>query len=425
MSAVEKLKIINEVVECENYIGGKFQGSLGEKVEVVSPYTGQIIGTVPFSTASEVDQAIMEGTKAFQSWKKLTYKERARFLFNFRDLLQTRIDHVSETVALESGKTIAEAKAGIMKGLEVVEYALSLQNKVHTDGFLEVSKGVSCKQIRTPMGVCVGITPFNFPAMVPMWLFPISLACGNTFIWKPSEKVPLTAQAIAQIMSEAGFPNGVFQTINGGKDTVDKLIESNETKVISFVGSSPVAKAVFTASSTHGKRSLALGGAKNHIILCEDADPEVTTQGIVDSFTGCAGQRCMAASLLLTVGKVDALIDGIVQRARSVELGSDMGAIIDERSLKRMRGIIERAKEQGASILVDGTKATAPEGCEKGFWIGPTIIDGASEQMECVQEEIFGPVLTICRVNSLDEALERENRHAFGDAKINHRLQFS
>lgn len=416
MSAIPKsVSVVKEVV-CQNFVNGKFCASKGKFLDVLSPYSGAVIGSVPLSSEAEVDEAIKFSSEAFKAWSRKTFKERSQYLFKYREILLNRIDEVADVAAAESGKTFAEAKAEVNKGIEVVEYALSLQNKVHNVGVLEVSSGVECKEVRMPMGVTVGITPFNFPAMVPMWLYPISLACGNTFIWKPSEKVPLTAQILSEIMNDAGFPAGVFQTINGAKEVVDRLVSSSETKVISFVGSSKVAKDVYIKSSTEGKRSLCLGGAKNHIILCEDAEPEITIQGIVDSFTGCAGQRCMAASVLLAVGNVEDLISKITNRAKDVELGSSMGAIIDEASLNRIKNIIETAKKEGAKIILDGTKAQAPKGMEGGFWIGPTIIDGATEDMECVKTEIFGPVLTICRVKTLEEAIQRENRHSYGNA---------
>lgn len=405
--------------KCNNYIDGKFtQGSAGS-FAVTSPWSGLVIANCSGSNASDVNSAVSSAKKAFSEWSLKTYKDRAQYLFRFRELVLKHLDELSAVVSLESGKTEGEAKAGVLKGVEVVEFALSLQNKVHTGGSLEVSKGVHCEQIRVPMGVCLGITPFNFPAMVPMWLFPISIACGNTFIWKPSEKVPMTAQVIAKLMHEAGFPAGVFQVVNGDAGTVDLLIESEDVKVVSFVGSSQVAKLVYDKSTSLGKRSLCLGGAKNFIVLCDDAEPESTASSIVDSFTGCAGQRCMAASLLLVVGKdpaLDNILKNVVEKASSMTLGQSMGAIISSESLERIHKIIEKSKTQGAKITLDG-RGTKVEGkYAKGYWLGPTIIDHASNDMICFQDEIFGPVLTICRVDTLEQALELERKHRYGNA---------
>ena len=415
MTAIFKLPT-SDILSCKNFVGNEFKVSEGEIIDVVSPYTGKVIGYVPQSTPEEIENAVKISRWASVEWGRATYKDRASYLFKFRNLLLENIEDLSMTAASESGKTLAEARAEIMKGIEVVEYALSLQNKVQSVGALEVSNGVSCKSSRVPIGVTVGITPFNFPAMVPMWLFPISLACGNTFIWKPSEKVPLTAHKISQLMQHCGFPSGVFQTLHGAREVVENLVNSDLTNGIAFVGSSPVAKQIYSLASEKGKRSLCLGGAKNHIILVNDADEEITVQGIVDSFTGCAGQRCMAASVLLAVGDTQNLIDLITEKAASVEFLQKMGAIIDQSSHERICSMIEKAESDGAKILLDGRKMSPPEGYEGGYWIGPTIVDQAKENMDCVQKEIFGPVLTICRVADLNEAIERENRHPYGNA---------
>ena len=310
---------------------------------------------------------------------------------------------------------VAEARAGILKGLEVTEFALSLQNS-DAGGAMDVSRGVSCEYRREPLGVVAGIAPFNFPAMVPMWMYPIAVTLGNCFILKPSEKVPLTSQCMAALMHEAGFPAGVFQLVNGGKEAVEALIDHPSVKAVGFVGSTPIAKSLYARASAHGKRALCLGGAKNHLLVVPDADEKITVRGVVDSFTGCAGQRCMAASLLLAVGNVDHLINKIATTAASMELGTHMGAIIDRASLERIRGAIATAEKQGAKILVDGRKATPPKGHEGGNWIGPTILDHATAEMECATKEIFGPLITIVRVKNISEALAVEAKNAFGNA---------
>ena len=302
-----------------------------------------------------------------------------------------------------------------MKGLEVTEYALSIQN-LDQGGLLEVSRGVTCSVRREPLGVVLGITPFNFPAMVPFWMYPIALAAGNAFILKPSEKVALTTQKIGELISQAGFPGGVFSVVNGGSKAVERLIDHPGVKAVAFVGSTPAAKLVYARASAHNKRALCLGGAKNHLIIVPDADERVTVPGVVNSFTGCCGQRCMAASLLIAVGDSEKLIQKITSEAKRLALGSSMGALIDRDALARVVAIISRAEAQGARLLIDGRHATPPKDFSAGNWIGPTIIDYARPEWECAQAEIFGPVLTIVRVNTLSEALDLERSSPYGNA---------
>jgi malonate-semialdehyde dehydrogenase (acetylating)/methylmalonate-semialdehyde dehydrogenase len=281
---------------------------------------------------------------------------------------------------------------------------------------MDVSRGVSCEYRREPLGVVAGIVPFNFPAMVPMWMYPIAVTLGNCFILKPSEKVPLTSQWMAELMHLAGFPPGVFQLVNGSRDAVEALIDHKDVQAVGFVGSTPVAKALYGRATALGKRALCLGGAKNFLLVTPDADEKITVRGVVDSFTGCAGQRCMAASLMVVVGQADHLVQKIADNARSLELGAQMGAIIDKSALERITKAIETAERQGAKILVDGRKAKAPKGFENGNWIGPTILDQVTPAMECANVEIFGPVLAILRVKNLSEALEIESKNPFGNA---------
>lgn len=402
-------------IEVKNYCGNKYIGASGSHIDVESPYNGQKIGQLNASTADDVHRVVEVALKAQLEWKLIPIKERCNLLLNFRNLVLQNIDHLANYAAIESGKTFGEGKAGILKGIEVTDFAISLQNS-DLGGALEVSRGVTCQYRREPLGVVAGIAPFNFPGMVPMWMYPIAIALGNAFILKPSEKVPLTSHFTADLFDRAGLPSGVFNIVHGTVETVNALIENPTVKAVAFVGSTPVAKAIYKNSAAQGKRCLALGGAKNHLILVPDADPNIAVQGIVDSFTGCAGQRCMAASLMVAVGDVESLLEKIVAAAEKVELGTNMGAIIDKKSYERILGILDRAEKEGAKFLLDGRKSTPPRGFEGGYWLGATIIEAQSPDMECAATEIFGPVMTIVRTKSLKEAIVLENKNPFGNA---------
>ncbi len=415
MKQQKLVDVPESVITCRNLIGGQWHAPGGPYQEVRSPYTGAVIGRVPLSDATEVTRAVEAASRASSEWRRVPIKERTQTLFRYRELVLANLDRLAHRAAAEAGKTVAEARAGVLKGVEVIEFALSLQN-LDDGGALEVSRGVSCEARREPLGVVAGITPFNFPAMVPMWLYPIAVTLGNSFVLKPSEKVPLTPQILGELMLEAGFPAGVFSIVNGGRETVEAMVDHPEVSALGFVGSTPAARAVFGRASTAGKRALALGGAKNHLIVVPDADPAVTVPGVVDSFTGCAGQRCMAASLMVAVGDVDHLIEGIVERAGSIRLGHDMGALIDRAAVDRIRAAIEQAGSDGAEVRVDGRSAPLPGGYEEGNWVAPTVIDRAEPNWECATRELFGPVLTIVRVKSLDEALALSDRNPYGNA---------
>jgi malonate-semialdehyde dehydrogenase (acetylating)/methylmalonate-semialdehyde dehydrogenase len=342
-------------------------------------------------------------------------KERAKVLFNFRNILLRDIDMIAHVKSSESGKTFDEGKAGLMKGIEVLEYALSLQN-ADLGGKVEVSRGVMCEYRREALGVVANITPFNFPAMVPMWTIPISLALGNAYVWKPSDKTPLTALKIADALKEAGLPDGLLTVLHGGEATVNGIIDHPLVKAIGFVGSTKIAKLVYTRATALGKRALCLGGAKNHIILLPDANPELSGVGISDSFTGCAGQRCMAASVLLAVGDVSPHIQKIVERSASLQLGKDMGAIITKAQVEFLHGAIARAEAAGARILVDGRKAKAPAGFEGGNWLAPTVLDQVQPGSEAAKIELFGPIISIVHVKDLTEALAIQASSEYGNA---------
>lgn len=410
------VKVPSNETTCRNFIGGHWAEPAGGSVaKVVSPYVNRSIGQVLMSTPDDIEKAVAAAKEAFPHWRAMPIKERCQILFRFRQNVLNKIDEISHIAAAECGKTFAEAKAGVMKGLEVVEFALSLQN-MDAGSVQEVSRGVTCQYKREPLGVVVGITPFNFPAMVPMWMYPIAIAVGNCFILKPSEKVPLTSQIMANIFKESGLPDGVFSIVNGNKETVNALIDHADVKAVAFVGSTPVAKAVYQRASQHGKRALALGGAKNHIILAPDADEDIAVSGIVSSFTGCAGQRCMAGSLLIAVGDCDSILEKVRAAAAAIRLGDDMGAIIDKAAFERIQGAIGQAEKEGAKLLLDGRVPQHPREYEGGNWLAPTIIDQAKPNMACAKNEIFGPVLSVIRAKNLAEAMQLENECPFGNA---------
>ncbi len=409
------INIPSTPLPCQNFVGGKFQNGSGTTVEIFSPYNGKVIGSFKSTTATEVNVAVTQAKAAQADWAQVPLKERTKAMFNFRQILMRDLDEISHLKSSESGKSFAEGKAGLLKGIEVLEYAIALQN-MDLGGKVEVSRGVSCEYRREPLGVVANITPFNFPAMVPMWTIPIALTLGNAYIWKPSEKTPLTSMKIAAALQEAGLPNGLFQVLQGAKETVEAIIDNKDVKAIGFVGSTKIAKAVYDRGTQLGKRVLALGGAKNHIVLLPDANPELSGIGISDSFTGCAGQRCMAAAVLLAVGDVDHHIEKIVERASSLALGKDMGAIITKPQVEFLKQSIANAEKAGAKVLLDGRKAPAPSGMENGNWIGPTILDNVQPGSEAATLELFGPILSIIRCKDISQAMKIENSVDYGNA---------
>lgn len=409
------LSFPQETLSFGSFINGEFQKNTSQKLEVRSPYNNSLLGEVGVSSTADINQAINDASLAQKTWSQTPIKERSKIMFEFRNILMRDIDKISNLKSLESGKTFAEGKAGLLKGIEVLEFALSLQNS-DLGGRLEVSRGVSCEYRRTALGVVANITPFNFPAMVPMWTIPIALTLGNAYIWKPSDKTPLTATFIANALKEAGLPNGLLQVIFGAQKEVETIIDHPQVKAIGFVGSTKVAKIVYERGTKLGKRVLAMGGAKNHIVLLPDANLEISGLGISDSFTGCAGQRCMAASVLLAVGDVDKHIERIIQRASSLKLGTDMGAIITKTQKEFLVGAIDRAEKAGAKILLDGRKAIAPKGMEEGNWLGPTVLDFVKPQSEAHATELFGPILSIIRCKDISEAMKIQNTSEYGNA---------
>lgn len=409
------VQIPGQIIECQNYVAGKWQSANGLPLNIVSPYTGNKIGQIVCSTADDVDSAVKGATVAARQWAKVALRDRCNVMFKFREILLRDLEKIAHIVCSESGKTLSEAKAGILKGIEVTEFALSIQN-IDLGAKMQVSSGVYCELRRESLGVVAGITPFNFPAMVPLWMIPNAVTLGNAFIWKPSEKTPLTSILIANALQEAGLPPGVLSIVHGGRETVEAILDHKGISAAAFVGSTPVARAIYSRGCAAGKRVLALGGAKNHIFLLPDADPVMAAKGIADSFTGCAGQRCMAASVLLAVGDVDSIIENIIQVAQQAQPGISMGAIISAESLKNQSAAIEAGVKEGAKLLLDGRNPKIPAEYANGNWLAPTIIDYVKPEQNLARIELFGPILTIIRCNNLSQAIAIENACEFGNA---------
>ncbi len=399
----------------KNYYNGKFVASASnDSLDVVSPIDGNLLSRVPMSTADELNAAVASAKNAFEKWSATPIKERAQVFFRYRHLLEKNVDELTALVAEENGKTWDEAKAEVEKSIELTEFACSMPQLVSGE-ILEVSKGVECRTEHFPLGVVASIVPFNFPLMVPNWTMPNALVLGNTMVMKPSELVPLSCLRMAELLKEAGLPDGVFNIINGGRETVEALCAHPDIEAVSFVGSTRVAKLVYQQSTHNLKRCIALGGAKNHLFVLPDANPSMTATNVTASMSGCAGQRCMAASAMLAVGNVDPIIDQICDEARKIVPGKNLGAVISRAAKERIEGYITEAERNGAKILVDGRGAVV-EGKENGTYVGPTVIDFVTPEMSVAREEVFGPVISIIRTETLDEAIKIENSNPYGNA---------
>ena len=399
----------------KNYYGGKFVDSAATVAdEVVSPADGTQLSSVPMSTIEELNAAVASAKAAFPAWSAMPIKERVQVFFKYRNLLEQNFDELTSLVSEENGKTWDEAKAEVEKSIELTEFACSMPQLVSGE-ILEVSKGVECRTDHFPLGVVASIVPFNFPLMVPNWTMPNALVLGNTMIMKPSELVPLSCQRMAELLTEAGLPDGVFNVINGGKEIVEGICSHPDIEAVSFVGSTKVAKLVYQQSTHNLKRCVALGGAKNHLFVLPDANPAMTASNVTASMSGCAGQRCMAASAMLAVGNVDPIIASICDEARKVVPGKNLGAVISKAAKDRIEDYISQAERAGAKILVDGRGAVV-DGKEGGTYVGPTVIDYVTPEMSVATEEIFGPVISIMRTETVDEALKIENANPYGNA---------
>ncbi|HEY1202255.1 MAG TPA: CoA-acylating methylmalonate-semialdehyde dehydrogenase [Niastella sp.] len=399
----------------QNYINGQFvNASTDQTLPVISPLDGTVLSAVPLSAPKDLDAAVRAAKIAFHSWSHTPIKERVQVLFRYRHLLEKHLQELAALVSEENGKTIGEAVAEIEKCIELTEFATSLPQLV-TGEILEVSKGVECRTEHAPLGVVASIVPFNFPSMVPNWTIPNAIALGNCMIIKPSEKVPLSVGRLAQLLKEAGLPDGVFNVVNGDSAIVNAICDHPGIAAVSFVGSTKVAKIVYQRATHHYKRCLALGGAKNHLLVLPDAKADMTAQNVAASMSGCAGQRCMAASAMVAVGNVDHIIQKICEEAKKIVPGENLGAVINKESKERIEHYISEAEAQGAKILLDGRHATVP-GKEQGTYVGPTVIDYVKPDMAVAKEEIFGPVISIMRTDTVDEALAIENANPYGNA---------
>jgi malonate-semialdehyde dehydrogenase (acetylating)/methylmalonate-semialdehyde dehydrogenase len=399
----------------QNYINGVFvNASSDKKIEVISPVDGNLLSTVPLSTSKDLDAAVLSAKAAFPLWSKTPIKERVQVFFRYKYLLEQHLKELAELCSEENGKVYSESVAEIEKCIELTEFATSLPQLV-TGEVLEVSKGVECRTEHVALGVVASIVPFNFPSMVPNWTIPNAIALGNCMIIKPSEKVPLSIGKIAQLLKEAGLPDGVFNIVHGDLDIVNAICDHPGIEAVSFVGSTKVAKIVYKRATSNYKRCLALGGAKNHLLVLPDAKEDMTAANVVASMSGCAGQRCMAAGAMVGVGNIDHIINKIVAEAKKIIPGKNLGAVINKASKDRIEKYITEAEQQGAKILVDGRNVVVA-GNEMGSYVGPTVIDFVTPDMSIAKEEIFGPVISIMRTNTVDEALAIENANPYGNA---------
>ncbi|WP_146515185.1 CoA-acylating methylmalonate-semialdehyde dehydrogenase [Rubripirellula amarantea] len=376
---------------------------------VMNPSTGQIIGRTPVGSPQDVDDAVHAASEALPTWAETPVVERARVMFAYRQLMEKEFDALARLLTREHGKTHAEARAEVQRGLEMVEFACSVPALIGGQTFPQIARGVDGETNRHPVGVCVGITPYNFPNMVPLWMFPIAITCGNTFILKPSEKVPLSAIRLVELLAEAGLPDGVMNLVHGGKEVVDALLTHDDVAAVSFVGSTKIAKYVYEVGSSHGKRVQAAGGAKNHLIIMPDADLDQSVKALAASAFGCAGQRCMAGSVAVAVGRVgDSLIEGLVDHAGSINVdvtdgndAAEMGPVISREHRDRVASYLDIAKTSGASVVLDGRSVEAGD----SFLLGPSVVDQVTIDMPLWKEEVFGPLLSVVRADSLEHAI--------------------
>ena len=397
-----------------NFINGQPSNPQVDRAERYSPVDGALLSTIPMSDMAELDRAVAAAKDAFPIWSSWTMKERAAVFFKYYALLSERAEECAQILHDEMGKDFNEAKAEIAKSLELTEFACAMP-QIAAGDFEEVSRGVECRHVHAPLGVVASITPFNFPHMVPHWTFPNALVLGNTMVMKPSREAPLTVLLIAEMLKEAGLPDGVMNVICGGRELVAGMCEHADIQAVTFVGSTEVARKVYSNGCSHYKRTLALGSANNHLILLPDAHPDNTAANIAASFLGCAGQRCMSACVMVAVGEVDDIVAKIVEEAKKFVPGVNMSAIVNPEAKVSITGYIDRAEQAGAQVLLDGRHAVPPSGKEKGNYLGPTILDHVQPGSEVAVEENFGPVLVIVRANTLDEALDIANSSPYGN----------
>jgi malonate-semialdehyde dehydrogenase (acetylating)/methylmalonate-semialdehyde dehydrogenase len=405
-----------------NYINGQWHDSTAnEWQDVINPATGETLASVPLSDAAEVSKAIDAAAAGYPAWRRTPPEDRIQPLFKLKQLLEDHQDELARIITQENGKTFAEAKAELRRAIENVEVACGIPMMMQGYNLEDVARGIDETMIRQPLGVVAAVTAFNFPGMIPFWFLPYAIACGNTFVLKPSERVPLTMRRTFELLEQTGLPAGVVNLVNGGKPAVDTILDHPKVRAISFVGSTPVAKYIYARAGANGKRAQCQGGAKNHVIVLPDADMKMATQIINDSAFGCAGQRCLAVSVAVTVGEAQKTFrDSITEAAASLRVGNgldkdvQMGPVITSRSRARIESLIDRGTREGAKLLLDGRSAKVPGG-ENGNFVRPTVLDGVSAESDLADTEIFGPVLSLVHANNLDDALAFLERSAYGN----------
>lgn len=410
------------VYEVPQFINGKKVPTQGRQLDLFNPATGAVIGHVDVADKKTVDQAVAAAKAAFPAWSETTPSQRAKILFRFKALLDQHREELVKLVNQEHGKTIAEAQGSLQRGIDVVDFACGIPNHLKTSFAEDVGTGVDSYSLHQPLGVCAGITPFNFPAMIPLWMFPMAIACGNTFVLKPSEKDPSTALRLVELAKEAGVPDGVVNMVNGDKETVDALLNHSDIKAISFVGSSPVAEYIYKTATAQNKRVQAFGGAKNHCIVMPDADLDQAADALVTAAYDCAGERCMAISVVVVVGDkvADALIEKMKPLISKIKVGpgnetnNTMGPLVTHQHWEKVQSYIQQGKQEGANLLVDGSQYK-PADNQNGFFMGCSLFDNVKPSMRIYREEIFGPVLSVVRVPDFNSALQLINEHEYGN----------
>ena len=404
-----------------HFIDGTYQeGSSTRSADVYNPATGEVESTVSLGSKADLDLAVTSAAKAYLEWTETSLSKRSQIMFAFRELLESRVKDVAKLITKEHGKVLSDAEGEVRRGLEVVEFACGVSHLLKGDMSDSVSRNIDTYSIRQPLGVVAGITPFNFPAMVPMWMFPIAIACGNTFILKPSEKDPSASLMLAEMFIEAGLPQGVLNVVHGDKEIVDGILESKEIKAVSFVGSTAVARYIYSQAAFYGKRVQALGGAKNHMVVARDADLNFAADAAVSAAYGSAGERCMAVSVVVVDEAIaDEFLELVAQKTRQLRVGpgtqesSEMGPLVTKEHRDRVASYIESAEVQGAHVVLDGRESF--DETTKGFFLGPSLVDGVSCDMSVYRDEIFGPVLSVIRVKGFDEAVELVNANPYAN----------
>jgi malonate-semialdehyde dehydrogenase (acetylating)/methylmalonate-semialdehyde dehydrogenase len=405
-----------------HFVNGKTVESRSNRfADVYNPATGEVQAKVSLASRAEVDAAVAAAAAAFPAWSQTSPLRRAHVMFRFKALVEANLDKMAAIVTSEHGKVLSDARGSCLRGLEVVEFACGIPHLLKGEFSENVGSNVDSWAVRQPLGVCAGITPFNFPAMVPMWMFPVALACGNTFVLKPSERDPSTSLFLAELLKEAGLPDGVFNVVNGDKEAVDALLHNRDVAAVSFVGSTPIAEYIYHTGCAANKRVQALGGAKNHMVVMPDADMELATDAVMGAAYGSAGERCMAISVAVAVGSAgDALIERLMPRVRGLKVGpgtdpeSEMGPLVTKQHLEKVKGYVDLGVQEGAKLLVDG-RSIKLQGYENGFFLGGCLFDEVKPSMRIYKEEIFGPVLSVMRVPDYDSAVKLVNEHEYGN----------